>query len=45
MISPPAAMLRVLADLRTEYGSVEAYVKSIGVTDDHLKAMRAHLLV
>jgi protein tyrosine/serine phosphatase len=45
MISPPAAMLRVLADLRTEHGSVEAYVKSIGVTDDHIKAMRAHLLV
>jgi protein-tyrosine phosphatase len=44
VISPREAMLRFLADLRERHGSVEAYVASIGVTDDHIAAMRAHLL-
>jgi len=43
--TPAGAMLGFLAALRTEHGSVEAYAKSIGVTDDHIAAMRAHLLV
>jgi protein tyrosine/serine phosphatase len=42
--SPPEAMLGFLAGLRSTHGSVEAYVKGIGVTDDHIGAMRAHLL-
>jgi protein tyrosine/serine phosphatase len=42
--TPAAAMLGFLADLRAEHGSIEAYVKSIGVTGDHIAAMRAHLL-
>ena len=44
-VSPPEAMRRFLTGLRAEHGSVEAYVKSIGVTADHVAALRAHLLV
>jgi protein tyrosine/serine phosphatase len=43
-VSPPEAMLAFLAGLRATHGSVEAYVKGIGVTDDHIEAMRNHLL-
>jgi protein-tyrosine phosphatase len=43
-VAPAAAMRGFLAWLREHHGSVEAYVKSIGVTDDHIAAMRAHLL-
>jgi hypothetical protein len=42
--TPPQAMLSFLAQLRAEHGSIEAYAKSIGVTDDHVAALRAHLL-
>jgi hypothetical protein len=44
MISPAAAMTGFLDELRAGYGSIEAYAKSIGVTEDHAAAMRAHLL-
>lgn len=42
--APAEAMRRFLAALRAEHGSVEAYAKSVGVTDDHIAAMRSHLL-
>lgn len=42
--SPAASMHGLLTDLRERHGSVEGYVKSIGVTDDHIAALRAHLL-
>ncbi|MFC7534319.1 tyrosine-protein phosphatase [Actinoplanes sp. GCM10030250] len=42
--SPPEAMLMFLDDLRRLHGSVEAYAKEIGLTDDDLTSMRAHLL-
>lgn len=42
--TPADAMIGFLEGLRAEHGSVEAYAKSIGVTDDHIAAMRAHLL-
>lgn len=42
--APAGAMLGFLAALKAEHGSVEAYAKSIGVTDAHIEAMRAHLL-
>jgi Protein tyrosine/serine phosphatase len=44
-VAPAAAMRGFLAWLREHHGSVAAYVKAIGVTDDHIAAMRAHLLV
>lgn len=43
-VSPPEAMLGFLDYLRAEHGSIEKYVESVGVTADHLEAMRAHLL-
>ncbi|MBX6750466.1 MAG: tyrosine-protein phosphatase [Micromonosporaceae bacterium] len=43
-VTPAGAMINFLAALRSEHGSLEAYAKSIGVTDDHIAAMRAHLL-
>jgi protein-tyrosine phosphatase len=42
--SPEAAMLMFLDDLRALHGSVEGYVKEIGLTDDEIASMRAHLL-
>nr|WP_296073309.1 tyrosine-protein phosphatase [uncultured Actinoplanes sp.] len=42
--SPAEAMLMFLDDLRALHGSVEGYVKEIGLTDDEIAAMRAHLL-
>ncbi|BAL92334.1 hypothetical protein AMIS_71140 [Actinoplanes missouriensis 431] len=42
--SPPEAMLLFLADLRALHGSVEGYAKQIGLTDDEIASMRAHLL-
>ncbi|MEV6487175.1 tyrosine-protein phosphatase, partial [Actinoplanes sp. NPDC051633] len=42
--SPPGAMLLFLSDLRARHGSVEEYVRSIGVTDEQVAAMRDHLL-
>jgi len=43
-VSPRQGMLGFLAELRERYGSVEAYTESVGVTGDHVAAMRAHLL-
>ncbi|GAA2904537.1 protein-tyrosine-phosphatase [Actinoplanes cyaneus] len=42
--SPPAAMLLFLDDLRALHGSVEDYVRELGLTDAELTAMRRHLL-
>lgn len=42
--SPPAAMLMFLADLRALHGSVEGYVREIGLTGAEIGTMRAHLL-
>ena len=42
--SPPGAMLLFLDDLRALHGSVESYVREIGLTDDEIASMRAHLL-
>jgi protein tyrosine/serine phosphatase len=42
--SPEATMLFFLDDLRAVYGSVEGYVKEIGLTDDEITSMRSHLL-
>jgi len=43
-VNPREAMLGVLADVRTEHGSVEGYAESVGVTAKHIAAMRTHLL-
>jgi protein-tyrosine phosphatase len=42
--SPPGAMLTFLGDLRALHGSVENYVREIGLTDAELAALRGHLL-
>ncbi|SDT77480.1 tyrosine-protein phosphatase [Actinoplanes derwentensis] len=42
--SPAAAMQLFLTDLRALHGSVEAYAKDIGITDDEVAALRSHLL-
>ena len=42
--SPPGAMLTFLSDLRAQHGSVEEYVRSIGVTVEQVSSMRHHLL-
>jgi protein-tyrosine phosphatase len=42
--SPPDAMRMFLDDLRALHGSVEEYVREIGLTDDEVAAMRGHLL-
>jgi protein-tyrosine phosphatase len=42
--SPAEAMLMFLDDLRGLHGSVEAYAKDIGITDDELHSLRSHLL-
>lgn len=44
VVSPPEAMLAFLEDLRARHGSITGYAKSVGVTDDHLDSLRAHLL-
>jgi protein-tyrosine phosphatase len=41
---PQDAMLLFLADLRERHGSVEKYVREIGVSAEQLAAMRDHLL-
>jgi protein tyrosine/serine phosphatase len=43
-ISPREAMLAFLTALRSEYGSIEAYASTIGVTGRDVSAMRGHLL-
>jgi protein tyrosine/serine phosphatase len=42
--SPPGAMLMFLDDLRAQHGSVEGFVREIGLTDGEVASMRAHLL-
>ncbi|GIF18671.1 protein tyrosine/serine phosphatase [Actinoplanes tereljensis] len=42
--SPPAAMLMFLSDLRALHGSVEEYVREIGMLDSEIGRMRSHLL-
>ena len=42
--SPEGAMLMFLGDLRALHGSPEGYVKEIGLADDEIASMRAHLL-
>jgi protein-tyrosine phosphatase len=41
---PQDAMLLFLDDLRERHGSVEAYVREIGLTADQLATLREHLL-
>lgn len=41
--SPPEAMLMFLTDLRARHGSIEEYVRSIGLTDADLASLRTHL--
>jgi hypothetical protein len=43
-VSPRRALLNLLADLRERHGSIAGYAASVGVTDEHVAAMRAHLL-
>lgn len=43
-VSPREAMAGLLDYLRQTHGSVAGYAASIGVTDEHIAAMRAHLL-
>jgi protein-tyrosine phosphatase len=43
--SPPGAMLLFLDDLRALHGSIEGYVREIGLTSDEIAAMRSHLLM
>ncbi|WP_127497436.1 tyrosine-protein phosphatase [Actinoplanes solisilvae] len=42
--SPPEAMLMFLADLRRLHGSVENFVRDLGVTEAEIASMRRHLL-
>ncbi|MEU4242053.1 tyrosine-protein phosphatase [Actinoplanes sp. NPDC026619] len=42
--SPPGAMLMFLSDLRALHGSIENYVREIGMLDKEIDAMRGHLL-
>ena len=41
---PREAMLELLDSLRAEHGSVRGYLRTVGVADGHVEAMRAHLL-
>jgi protein-tyrosine phosphatase len=43
-VNPREAMLGVLADVRARHGSVAGYAESVGVSAEHIAAMRAHLL-
>ena len=43
-VCPREAMLEFLDDVRARHGSVEGYAADVGVTDEHIAAMRAHLL-
>jgi protein tyrosine/serine phosphatase len=42
--SPPEAMLMFLADLRRLHGSIENYVREIGMRGSEVESMRSHLL-
>jgi protein-tyrosine phosphatase len=41
---PQDAMLLFLRDLRERHGSVEKYVREIGLSTEQLASMREHLL-
>ena len=43
-VSPRRAMLNLLDDLRERHGSIAGYAASVGVTEEHVAALRAHLL-
>ncbi len=43
-VSPREGMLAFLDDLRVRHGSVSGYAAEVGVTAEHVDAMRAHLL-
>jgi protein tyrosine/serine phosphatase len=43
-VTPTQVMFDFLDGLRTGHGSIEAYVKSVGVTSNDIDAMRSHLL-
>lgn len=43
-VSPREGMLAFLDHLRARHGSVAGYAASVGVTDEHVASMRAHLL-
>jgi protein tyrosine/serine phosphatase len=43
-LAPPSAITVFLAELREEYGSVERYATTAGVTDAEIKALRDHML-
>jgi len=43
-VSPPEGMLAFLDQFRQRHGSVDRYVTSIGVTAEHIAALRTHLL-
>ena len=42
--SPPEVMAELLGELRAEFGSVIDYVRSLGVTDDEIAALRRRLI-
>ncbi|WP_438871062.1 tyrosine-protein phosphatase [Paractinoplanes durhamensis] len=42
--SPPGAMLMFLSDLREMHGSVEEYVRDIGLLGKEISSLRGHLL-
>jgi protein-tyrosine phosphatase len=43
-VSPRQAVIDFLADLRGRFGSVAGFAESVGVSREHVDAMRAHLL-
>jgi protein-tyrosine phosphatase len=43
-VAPREAVPALFATLRERWGSVDAYLASIGVTDEHVATMRSHLL-
>ncbi|PZG11298.1 protein tyrosine phosphatase [Micromonospora craterilacus] len=44
LASPAETMLLFLAEIREGHGSVDDYLRTAGVTDDQLTALRTHLL-
>ena len=44
LLADPAAMSLVLDDLERDHGTVAAYVRSIGVTDEVVRRLRDNLL-
>jgi hypothetical protein len=45
VLTPPEAMQLFLTELRTRYGSVQHYLARAGLAPDHVRALRAHLLI